>query len=82
MEPGGWESGGSSALIDLRLSRLSLVLAAAAAAGAFVNLAGLSLVRDVLLGVLFILWTVLMDKVKTERFPSISMIRRLIGLTS
>ena len=25
---------------------------------------------------------VLMDKVKTERFPSISMIRRLIGLTS
>ena len=25
---------------------------------------------------------VLMDKVKTERFPSISMIRRIIGLTS
>ena len=25
---------------------------------------------------------VLMDKVKTERFPSISMIRRLIGLNS
>ena len=41
----------------LRLSRLSLVLAAAAAVGAVVNLAGLSLVRDVLLGVLFMLWT-------------------------
>ena len=66
----------------LRLSRLSLVLAAAAAAGAAANVAGLNLVRNVLLGVLFMLWTVLMDKVKTERFPSISMIRRLIGLTS
>ena len=39
-----------------RLSRLTLVLAAVAAVGAFVNLVGLSLVRDVLLGVLFILW--------------------------
>lgn len=33
------------------------VLAAAAAAGAVANVAGLSLVRDVLLGVLFVLWT-------------------------
>jgi hypothetical protein len=41
-----------------RLSVLTLVLAAVAAVGAFVNLVGLSLVRDVLLGVLFILWTV------------------------
>ena len=41
----------------LRLSRLSLVLAAAAAAGAAANVAGLSLMRDVLLGVLFMLWT-------------------------
>jgi hypothetical protein len=40
-----------------RLSRLTLVLAAVAVVGAFVNLVGLSLVRDVLLGVLFILWT-------------------------
>jgi hypothetical protein len=40
-----------------RLSRLSLVLAAAAAAGAVANVAALSLVRDVLLGVLFVLWT-------------------------
>jgi hypothetical protein len=40
-----------------RLFRLSLVLAAAAAAGAVANVAGLSLVRDVLLGVLFVLWT-------------------------
>src|SRR5215212_2483862 len=39
-----------------RLSVLTLVLAAVAAVGAFVNLVGLSLVRDVLLGVLFILW--------------------------
>ena len=39
-----------------RLSRLTLVLAAVAVVGAFVNLVGLSLVRDVLLGVLFILW--------------------------
>ena len=39
-----------------RLSVLSLVLAAVAAVGAFVNLVGLGLVRDVLLGVLFILW--------------------------
>jgi hypothetical protein len=38
------------------LSRLTLVLAAVAVVGAFVNLVGLSLVRDVLLGVLFILW--------------------------
>jgi len=38
------------------LSVLTLVLAAVAAVGAFVNLVGLSLVRDVLLGVLFILW--------------------------
>jgi hypothetical protein len=42
----------------LRLSRLSLALAAAAAVGAAANVAGLSLVRDVLLGVLFTLWTV------------------------
>jgi hypothetical protein len=40
-----------------RLSRLSLVLAAAAATGAADNVAGLSVVRDVLLGVLFVLWT-------------------------
>jgi hypothetical protein len=39
-----------------RLSVLTLVLAGVAAVGAFVNLVGLSLVRDVLLGVLFILW--------------------------
>jgi hypothetical protein len=39
-----------------RLSVLSLVLAAGAAVGAFVNLVGLSLIRDVLLGVLFIMW--------------------------
>ena len=41
----------------LRLSRLSLVLAAAATLGAIANLTGLNLVRDVLLGVLFTLWT-------------------------
>jgi hypothetical protein len=41
----------------LRLSRLSLVLAGAAAVGAAANVAGLNLVRDVLLGVLFVLWT-------------------------
>jgi hypothetical protein len=41
----------------LRLSRLSLALAAVAAAGAAVNIAGLNLLRDVLLGVLFTLWT-------------------------
>ena len=41
----------------LRLSRLSLVLGAAAAAGGAANVAGLSLVRDVLLGVVFVLWT-------------------------
>jgi hypothetical protein len=40
-----------------RLSRLSLALAAAAVAGAAANVAALSLVRDVLLGVLFVLWT-------------------------
>lgn len=40
-----------------RLSRLSLVLAVAAVAGAATNVAGLSLVRDVLFGVLFVLWT-------------------------
>jgi hypothetical protein len=39
-----------------RLSVLTLVLAAVAVVGAFVNLVGLSLVRDVLLGVLFIGW--------------------------
>jgi hypothetical protein len=38
-------------------SRLSLVLAASAIAGAAANVAGLSLVRDVLLGALFVLWT-------------------------
>jgi hypothetical protein len=41
----------------LGLSRLSLALAAAATVGAAANVAGLSLVRDVLLGVLFTLWT-------------------------
>ena len=41
----------------LRLSRLSLVLAGAAAVGAAANVAGLNFVRDVLLGVLFVLWT-------------------------
>jgi hypothetical protein len=41
----------------LGLSRLSLVLAAGAAVGAAANVAGLSLVRNVLLGVLFVLWT-------------------------
>ena len=42
----------------LHLSRLSLVHAAAAAAGtAAANVARLSVVRDVLLGVLFMLWT-------------------------
>ena len=40
-----------------RLSLLTLVLAAVAAVGAFANLVGLSLVRDILLGVFFILWT-------------------------
>lgn len=40
-----------------RLSRLSMTPAAAAAAGAAANVAGLGLVRDVLLGVLFVLWT-------------------------
>jgi hypothetical protein len=39
------------------LSRLSLALAAAAASGAAANIAGLNPVRDVLLGVLFTLWT-------------------------
>jgi hypothetical protein len=41
----------------LRLSRLSLVLAATAAAGAAANVAGLSVVRNVVLGVLYVLWT-------------------------
>jgi hypothetical protein len=40
-----------------RVSRLSLALAAAAATDAAANIAGLNLVRDVLLGVLFTLWT-------------------------
>ena len=39
------------------LSRLSLTLAAAAAVGVVANLLGLGLVRDVLLGVTFLLWT-------------------------
>jgi hypothetical protein len=39
-----------------RLSGLTLVLAALAPVGAFVNLVGLSLIRDILLGVLFIGW--------------------------
>src|SRR5215212_5732078 len=39
------------------LSRLSLVLAEAAAAGGAANVTGLSLMCDVLLGVLFVLWT-------------------------
>jgi hypothetical protein len=41
----------------LRLSRRSLTLAAAAAVGGAANVAGLNLVRDVLFGVLFALWT-------------------------
>jgi hypothetical protein len=40
-----------------RLSVLTLALAAGAAVGAFANLVGVSLVRDILLGVFFILWT-------------------------
>ena len=40
-----------------RLSRLTLVLSGGAAVGTFANLVGLSLVRDILLGVFFILWT-------------------------
>jgi hypothetical protein len=40
-----------------RLSRLSLALAAAATAGAAASVAGFSLIRDVLLGVLFVLST-------------------------
>ncbi len=39
------------------LSRLSLVLAVAAAVGAFINFLGLDLVRDLMLGVVFTLWT-------------------------
>jgi hypothetical protein len=39
-------------------SRLSLALAAAAAAGVSTNILGISLARDVLLGVTFALWTV------------------------
>jgi hypothetical protein len=41
----------------LRLARLSLALGVAAAVGAAANIAGLSLLRDVLLGMLFTLWT-------------------------
>jgi hypothetical protein len=41
----------------LRLSRLSLALAAAATVGAAANIAELNLLRDVLLGLLFTLWT-------------------------
>ena len=41
----------------LGLSRLSLALAVAAGAGGAANVAGLGLMRDVLLGVLFVLWT-------------------------
>ena len=41
----------------LRLSRLSLALAAAATVGAVANVAGLNLIGNVLLGVLFMLWT-------------------------
>jgi Domain of unknown function (DUF4386) len=40
-----------------RLSVLTLALAAGAAVGALANLVELSLVRDILLGVFFILWT-------------------------
>ena len=39
------------------LSRLSLVLAAAAAVGVAANIIGLSLLRDLILGVTFALWT-------------------------
>jgi hypothetical protein len=39
------------------LSRLSLALAAAAAVGVAANIIGLSLVRDVILGITFTLWT-------------------------
>ena len=41
----------------LRLSRLSQTPAAAATVGAGANVAGLNLIRDVLLGVLFLPWT-------------------------
>jgi hypothetical protein len=54
---GGSESGGSSAPISLAYPRLSLALAAAATAGAAASVAGFSLIRDVLLGVLFVLST-------------------------
>lgn len=40
------------------LSRLSYVMAAVAVVGAFFNLAGLGIARDVALGVIFTLWTV------------------------
>ncbi len=62
----------------LRPSRLSLILAAAAAAGAAANVAGLSLVRDVLLGVLFTLWTawwislLVVFARQTQTFPTTS----------
>jgi hypothetical protein len=39
------------------LSRLSLALAAGAVFGTAANIIGLSLVRDVLLGITFALWT-------------------------
>jgi hypothetical protein len=73
-----------------RLSRLSLVLAASAAAGAAANVAGLSLVRDVLLGVLFVLWTawwislfVIYARQKTNdfhHFPVVTEVRLPAGL--
>jgi Domain of unknown function (DUF4386) len=40
-----------------RLSALTLVLGAGAVVGAFANLVGLSIIRDLLLGVFFVLWT-------------------------
>ena len=43
------------------LSRLSLALAAAAVAGVATNLTGVSLVRDVMLGITFTLWTAWLD---------------------
>jgi hypothetical protein len=56
LEFGGWESGCSSALIDPAYPASRWYLPLPQWVGAFVNLVGLSLVRDVLLGVLFILW--------------------------
>jgi hypothetical protein len=53
--PGGWESGGSSAKIISAYPACRWY--SPAAAGAAANVAGLSVIRNVLLGVLFVLWT-------------------------